>query len=573
MKAIFLTLFLSTVSAVYAAPQLRLSSGGTAPAIIALGTNGTTQTIEASNAGDGTLNLTVSSSTSWIAATLGAARPCTTTIGTCIPIQIALNTASLSLGNYSGTVTVSDPAAIDSPQTLYVSVQIGGIPSTLEFYVSPNGGSASSTVLARSLVTATTTTQDGSKWLTATLNGQGVFSYFYPYIIKVTSQPGQAAGDYSGSVVITGSTNAADNKTIAVKLHVTASPIAQFASPSASFNLIHGGVKQTQNISVQNTGAGSLAITGVTTTATSGANWLTAVVVDNGTIAVTADPSQIAAGIYQGTVTLTSNAANNAAVSLPIQFTVAAQSGPVASFGGVVNNATFVPGAVSPGDIVAIFGGQFSSIAPGGGSVVPLVTTLNGTRVYVNNVPAPLYYTSSTQIDFQIPYETAPGQALVSVERDGQRGNTVSITVQPFAPKLLQFGPQNYGIIVNQDGSIVAPVGAAPGSHPAKIGDALTIYAIGLGATTPAVPTGAGAPAAEPLARVVPTPSVLFGGGFVTETMGNVLFAGLTPNFVGLYQINVVVPPNLPTTGVLIPVTLSLNGGMNSNSVYIALTQ
>ncbi len=571
MKAILLTVFLSAVSVLSATPQLRLSSAGTAPVIVNLGSTGATQTIEAYNAGDGSLNLNVSSSTPWISATLGPARACTTTSGTCIPIQIALNTASLAVGNYTGTVTVSDPAAIDSPQTINVTVQVGGVPSSLEFYVSPNGGTASAVILPRGAVTVTASTQDGSAWLAAAPGGQGVFSYFSPYTVKVTSQPGQAAGDYTGSVVIAGSTNTADNKTVTVKLHVTPLPIAQFASPTATFNSVQGGAKQTRNITVQNTGAGSLAIAGVMATAATGANWLTAAVVDNGTVSVTADPSLLAPGTYTGTVTLTSNAANNAAVSFPVQLTVAAKSAPIASFGGVVDNATFMPGAVSPGDIVAIFGSQFSSVAPGGGTAIPLVTTLNGTRVYMNNVPAPLYYTSGNQVDFQIPYETAPGQSLVSVERDGQRGNTVSLTVQAVAPRLLKFGAPNYGIIVNQDGSLVAPTGAASGSHPAKIGDALTIYAIGLGATTPAVATGASAPAAEPLARIVPTPTVLFGGGFVTETPGNVLFAGLTPNFVGLYQINVIVPPNLPTTGVLIPVTISLNGGINSNTVYIIL--
>jgi len=42
-------------------------------------------------------------------ATIGAARACSTRLGTCLPIQVALQTASLAKGAYTGTITVGDP--------------------------------------------------------------------------------------------------------------------------------------------------------------------------------------------------------------------------------------------------------------------------------------------------------------------------------------------------------------------------------------------------------------------------------------------------------------------------------
>jgi uncharacterized protein (TIGR03437 family) len=45
------------------------------------------------------------------------------------------------------------------------------------------------------------------------------------------------------------------------------------------------------------------------------------------------------------------------------------------------------------------------------------------------------------------------------------------------------------------------------------------------------------------------------------------VFAGLTPGYVGLFQINVVVPEDSPT-GALVPIYISTNDG-NSNVVNV----
>jgi len=90
-------------------------------------------------------------------------------------------------------------------------------------------------------------------------------------------------------------------------------------------------------------------------------------------------------------------------------------------------------------------------------------------------------------------------------------------------------------VVVNQDGSINTS------AKPAKAGEVLTIYAIGFGATNPAVRTGAPAPGAEPLARVTPNVSIAFGNG-IGKVIAEPFFAGLTPTYAGLYQVNVFVP-------------------------------
>src|SRR5581483_753756 len=79
------------------------------------------------------------------------------------------------------------------------------------------------------------------------------------------------------------------------------------------------------------------------------------------------------------------------------------------------------------------------------------------------------------------------------------------------------------------------------GTTVAHAGDFLTIYCIGLGATSPVVPTGQAAPGAEPLARLISDITVSFGTGIAAIPVSPI-FAGFTPTLAGLYQVNVQVP-------------------------------
>ena len=108
-------------------------------------------------------------------------------------------------------------------------------------------------------------------------------------------------------------------------------------------------------------------------------------------------------------------------------------------------------------------------------------------------------------------------------------------------------------------------MGAYPGvpTRPAQVGDYLTIWCIGLGPTSPSVADGAPAPSAEPLARLIDMPQVDFGGIRATPA-----FAGLTPTASGLYQVNVQVPPGVPSGTVSVALEFP---DTVSNSVAIAV--
>ncbi len=548
-------------SALHATPQLQLSTTALGPINIAKGASGPTQTVTATNIGTGTLNLAASGSASWL-------QPSVVSGST---IQIVLSTASLAPGSYTEFVTVTASGAIDAPQNITVTIQVGGVPSALTFYAAPGQSAVTQQIITLGKpATATATTTSGTGWLAVSLTTAGSYTSFFPYNVTVTPQSGQTASTYAGTVTFAGSPIASDNVTVPVTLNLTSSPIQQF-SPAA-LELVSGGtVKTSASVTVSNAGIGTLAIT----SATGSSSWLSATV-SGTTLTVTADPTGLAGGVYQATLSVASNAANTSATTLPVEFVVEPSASPVLNFHGVVDNATFGP-TLSPGMISQVYGVLLSGPTPAGATSLPLGTTLSGVQVAVNGIPAPIYYTSSGVIDFVVPFETQPGAATVTLSYNGVSSNTVSTTVVARAPRILYFQLTNssgqtydYGIMINSsDGSF--PIPTTPGlvSHPAKRGDTVTIYALGFGLTDQNVADGAASPT-SPLANT-PAPTVIIGGGFAgTASDGTVLFSGLAPGYVGLYQLNVTIPPDAPLgNAVALEVQIA---GATSNPVYLAIS-
>ena len=472
---------------------------------------------------------------------------------------------------------MTDPNAIDSPQTVTVTVQVNGAPTSLDLYVTPSSGpspTASVTVDTGSQVKSTVKTSDNGSWLSFALTGEGSYQFYTPYLLQATAQSNQSAGStYNGTIALSGSSYSPDNQTINVNLHVTSQPILQISQ--LTYNLVQGGASQTVTVTPQNIGMGTLAISSASV---SGLNGVSATASGGTSVTLTLNPGSLTPGNYTGTLTLSSNAANSS-VPYPLRLNVTAAGNPLISVGGVVDNAAFLTGkAVGSGTIAAVFGSQFAS-GPNYASNVPLPTTLGGIQVLVNGTPAPLFYVDANQADFQVPFGLTAGQMVVQVTRNGQPGNQISAPVDTTAPRLfalqgLAAAPNTsyYGIVINSsDGTLALPSTLGVPAHPANIGDVVTIYALGLGPVSPSVATGAAAPASAPLAQLTVNPSqiqVVFGGGFTGEAVANPQYAGLAPNFVGLYQVNVAIPAGAPTGNVAVMISVP---GYSSNSVEMAI--
>jgi len=178
----------------------------------------------------------------------------------------------------------------------------------------------------------------------------------------------------------------------------------------------------------------------------------------------------------------------------------------------------------------------------------------------MGGIPAPLFYVSATQINAQIPFDLDPSneyQILVNA-------NGALSTPQP-----LQLSAATPGLDAFPDGTIVA-LHAATGAlvtadDPARSGEFIVMFLLGMGKTDNPVTTGDVTPAT--LNRPLSTPALTLAGEPVQASF--VAFAGLTPGLVGLYQINLKIP-DVEVDGNLV-LTVSQNGDASNSTILPVL--
>ena len=221
-----------------------------------------------------------------------------------------------------------------------------------------------------------------------------------------------------------------------------------------------------------------------------------------------------------------------------------------------VSAASFAPGPVAPDSMVSIFGVALAPSTVTG--PIPLQTALAGTTVTFTDSAgassaAPLYFVSPGQVNAVVPAGLKPGPATFQVS-----GATGSVTLSWVAPALFTANNDGQGAaaaIVAQTGSppdYAFECGAAPGSCVPK-------------------PIYVGAPGQVFLE--------LFGTGIrgrngitdVTVSVGGVSitpeYAGPQPQYPGMDQVNILLPPALAGRGAL---TIDLSvAGVHANPVAI----
>ena len=199
---------------------------------------------------------------------------------------------------------------------------------------------------------------------------------------------------------------------------------------------------------------------------------------------------------------------------------------------------------VSRGSIVPIPGLGFSANT----EIVqwPFPLSLDGVELHVNGSPVLIAGVSPTSISYPVPWDLpdAPIDVEVWVASASTSPFVSGFEVGPVAPSTFVSQPPGpfFLIAVHQDFSSLIS-----SASPAEPGEIIHIYAKDLGPVNTAPPIGLPAPL-SPLALLVPPMSCILNSDTDPNATdpANVLFAGLAPELLNVFQMDVRLPASFP---------------------------
>jgi uncharacterized protein (TIGR03437 family) len=547
------------------------------------------------NATSRALNFTVATSTlsggSWLNASPGN--------GSINPdqpasVNVSVNPAGLSPGDYYGQVRIDAPGAPNSPEFLTVVLNVSPPGTNPGPVVEPTGlvfvGLIGATTPAAQSVRITNltnhsssftvvgTSTSGPNWFTIS-PASGTIAPNQPVNIKVQPNSGLSAGVYRGSLVLQFPQENA-SRTVDLLLVVTtvlnpssalepglSTPAATatcaatkllpvFTTLGANFN---APASWPAAIDVNVTDdCGSPVRTGsVVTSFSNGDPPLNLVSQQDGHWSATWAPLNARTNSMVVTVTAQQSQANLQG-TIQIGGNVPDNPG-IPALGALVSAGSFTPMArPSPGELVSIFG---INLADGieFASTLPLKTQMQGTLLVFGGRPLPLLYTNPNQVNAMLPYGITPGTTYQLIVTRGNRLSVPqSITVAAAEPAIFADSSGQGDVFVYR--SATEQVLAAPG-QPAKAGDILIIYCAGLGPVNPLIDAGV---AVDRLIQTMNSVGLTIGG-----VQAHVVFSGLTGGLTGLYQINATMPDGV-TPGDAVAVVLTV-GNVASPPVSMAV--
>jgi len=506
-------------------------------------------------------------------------------------VSISVNPAGLSAGDYYGRVEISSPTADDSPEDVTIALHLlpaGSDPGPFVqpaglVFVGVAGGSdpPSQTVIVTN-ISATplsfgsgVATLDGGKYI----NYQPPFSSLPQGTEQVVVQPsfqGLAPGVYLGAITFVFSDFTVQTVEVLIDIApagtIPGSSNGMAATPAtgctptrllplitslgANFNVPASFPTALQTRVIDDCGT-PVTSGSVVSSFSSGDAPLSMVSLGDGNWSgtwVSRNTSQRQVSItgtadmprpqLRGQIQVTGGLSGNA-------------TPPVIGSGGIVSASSFAAQApLAPGAMISIFGsklGNGTAPAPS----LPLTTQLAGATLVIAGQSMPLLYASDGQINAILPFGLPLNTRLqVIATNSSQVSVPEEITIAPASPGVFVAGPLSQGHIY---------VGAnrADSNNPARAGDEIVIYCSGLGPVNVPVVDGAASPTA-PIAFATNIPTVTIGG-----VNARVDFAGLTPGFAGLYQINASIPSGI-TPGAAVPLVIT-SAGQSSVPVTMAV--
>lgn len=229
----------------------------------------------------------------------------------------------------------------------------------------------------------------------------------------------------------------------------------------------------------------------------------------------------------------------------------------------LVSAANYSQRPLTAGSITAIFPhmntGQTvpNSISTGtaAATVTPLPRALSDTSVLVGGTPAPLFFVSPGQINAVLSNSLPTGGTVdVTVVRNstGQLYGGAELALASASPAFFTGNQAGTGQIIAQN---FTDFTLNTAGNPVARGQVLILYGTGLG-PVPNAPADGTAPTGALPAAV--KPQVLIGSAKIFLPDANILYSGLAPGLVGVWQLNIMIPPDA-TTGGSVPLKVFVN--------------
>jgi len=511
-------------------------------------------------------------------------------------VSVLITPSGLSPGTYSGTITIgpgtSNPPSLLSnvsiPITLVVNPNVtvtvsptgplsftmalnGPVPPAQNLTLTSSGGTGAT-------FSATVQPVTGGTWVqvsptSGSANGQIIVSLI-PQAVAALSQ-----GAYTSNITLAFQNSATSPITIPVNLTVGPPQTVSVNTNSLTFSYQIGSGQSPQPQSLQVTSTGGPVQVSVGTTSTGG--WLSATPSSGNTplpVSVQVNPQGLAAGTFNGTVSISAPGVLANPINVGVTLTVSAQPLPMPA--SVTSSASNVAeNAIAPGELITIKGTQLgpsTAVSFKVNAQGSVDSTLGGVQVLFDNNPGTPIYVSATQINVIAPYEIAGRvRTNIVVVYQNQQSSPIQQVVANVAPGIFTLNTtgQGQGAVVNQNGTIngppsgVATAGGVVPTTPASAGTVIAVYATGGGQTDPASATGSVAPTTllRPLVVPLSAISATIGGQPATVT-----FAGSAPGLVsGVMQVNVTVPAGV--SGNNLPLVLTINGAPTTLGVTVAV--
>ena len=238
---------------------------------------------------------------------------------------------------------------------------------------------------------------------------------------------------------------------------------------------------------------------------------------------------------------------------------------PTPAVAAVMNGASYGTGAVSPGEVVTIFGTNLGPINPAGMQLDGAgfsTMSLAGTQVLFDGAPAPMVYSSAGQVNAAVPFGLQAATTQIQVEYQGQTSRGFAVPVLKVTPGICSLDGSGTGqaLAFNEDGSLNSP------RNPAAAGSVIQVYATGLGQMSPPGQDGLiVTDTAAPPSPVLPVTAQIAGQDAA------VAYAYRAPGLLEeVVQLNIAVPQQHQVSGI-VPLVVQTDGQSSQPGITIAV--